>query len=177
LEQHRDQRYGENRGDGGDKRHLRHQRRTAPKLHAEHGAEGGDGHGNDHRIDLIDKVAHATGLEQKIDRQRHDEEAQERGNIDFHTAHDLAKGQARHRRPDDHQGGRHGDIAHHRDGTGYEVGSANTEGHQQGGAKAAIIAGESSTLGFRFFTPYSPFTSITPAVKMKKVLGIFSRAA
>lgn len=93
MEQHRDQRYGEDRGDGGDKRHLRHQRRTAPKLHAKHGAEGGDGHGNDHRIDLIDKVAHATGLEQKVHRQRHDEEAQERGNIDLHTAHDLAKGQ------------------------------------------------------------------------------------
>lgn len=157
MEQHRDQRYAENRGDGGDKRHLRHQRRTAPKLHAEHGAEGGDGHGNDHRIDLIDKVAHATDLEQKVHRQRHDEEAQKRGNIDFHTAHDLAKGQARHRRSDDHQGGRHGDIAHHRDGTGYEVGSVNTEGYQQGGGKSGNHSRGEQHLGIQIFHPILAF--------------------
>ena len=33
------------------------------------------------------------------------------------------------------------------------------------------------TLGVRHLMLYSPFTSITPAVNMKNVLGIFSRAA
>ncbi len=43
--------------------------------------------------------------------------------------------------------------------------------------KAASMAGEKSTLGLRRLMLYSPLTSITPAVKMKNVLGMLSRAA
>lgn len=43
--------------------------------------------------------------------------------------------------------------------------------------KAAIIAGEKSNFGFRLLRLYSPLTSITPAVNIKNVLGVFKRAA
>ena len=42
---------------------------------------------------------------------------------------------------------------------------------------AAIRAGLSNTFGLNCFTLYSPLMSITPAVKMKNVFGMLSRAA
>lgn len=44
-------------------------------------------------------------------------------------------------------------------------------------AKAPIRAGLSRTLGLNWRMLYSPLISMTPAVKMKKVLGTLSRAA
>lgn len=43
--------------------------------------------------------------------------------------------------------------------------------------KAPSIAGLTKTFGLNCFRLYSPLMSITPAVKIKKVLGILSKAA
>ncbi len=80
---------------------------------AEDGAVGGDGHGDDHRVDAHDEGVEAQEGEEVVDADGQDGKSQEGGEVDGGIAQEGAQRQLRHRRTDDEQGGWHGDVANH----------------------------------------------------------------
>ena len=133
AEQLRDERDGDDAAQGGDERHLGDERRIAPVLEAEHGAEASHRHCDDHRVDVVHLVAHSAELEEEVDAQRHYHQTEEGGEIDLRRADNLLDRELRHRRTDNHQGGWHGDVAHHRHRSGDDVGSMYAQRYQEGG--------------------------------------------
>ena len=133
AEQLRDERDGDDAAYGGDERHLGDERWIATVLEAEHGAETCHRHGDDHRVDVVHLLAHSAELEEEVETERYHHQADDGGDVDLWRANDLLDRQLRHRRADDHQGGWHGDVAHHRHRSGDDVGGVDAQRHQEGG--------------------------------------------
>ena len=91
---------------------------------AEDGAVGGDGHGDDHRVDAHDEGVEAEEGEEVVDADGQQGEAQEGGQVDSAVAKQGTEGKLRHRRADDEQGGGHGDVADHGEGLADPCGDA-----------------------------------------------------
>lgn len=71
-----DERDGDDAANRGDERHLGDERRIAAVFQTKHRAETRYGHRYDHRIDVVNLIAYATYLEQKINAQRYYAKAQ-----------------------------------------------------------------------------------------------------
>ena len=91
---------------------------------AEDGAVGGDGHGDDHRVDAYDEGVEAQCPEEVVDGDGQQGEAQEGGEVDGAVAQEGAEGELRHGGADDEQGGGHGDVANHGEGLADPLGDA-----------------------------------------------------
>ncbi len=117
-------------------------------------------------------------LKKKVEAQRNHYQAEQRGYVNLRAADNLLEGQLRHAASDNHQGGRNRYVAHHRYRTGDDIRRMNPERHQQGchGSRQSE-PGLSNTFGLNCFTLYSPLMSITPAVKMKNVFGMFEQGS
>ena len=129
-EEHDQQGDGEHREEGGDERDLGDDGGVATVLQAEDGAVGGHGHGDDQGVDVDHEVREAQQRRQVIDGDGKEDEPEERCQVDGAVAEHRAQRELRHRRTDDEQGRRHGDVAKHGERLADERGDIiDLEGH------------------------------------------------